>query len=154
MTRLRKTADFSIELTKYFSSEARFRRAVVSRQCPFQMRTGHFRNLLWLIPFTLAKKLLTRHAMNLLGASSQQLRGAKKTWGEDPLFGMNARGYNKKNYFGFEKFSLEETRFLPIIKYSRARDAHCSLENNLSGSSHELRNKIYPAYARDKKLCP
>ena len=36
-------------------------------------------------------------------------------WGEDPLFGRRAGEYNKKNYFGFEKFSLEEKEFLPIL---------------------------------------
>ena len=36
-------------------------------------------------------------------------------WGKDPLFWNARRGYNKKNYSRFEKFSLEEKRFMPII---------------------------------------
>ena len=49
------------------------------------------------------------------GTKAHTDRLRQKTWGEDPLFEYPAGGYNKNNYFGFEKFSLEEKRFLPII---------------------------------------
>jgi hypothetical protein len=52
-------------------------------------------------------------------------RRRKYFWGEDPLFGRRVGEYNKKNYFGFEKFSLEEKEFVPIIILeSEARHAH------------------------------
>jgi hypothetical protein len=63
-----------------------------------------------------------------------KILGVKTRW-----LGNTRANITRKIIRGFEKFSLEENEILPIIILV-ARDAHCSLENNLSGSSHELRN--------------
>jgi len=74
---------------------------------------------LWLIPFTLAKKLLSLNLsvakdnfwLIVCGAKKRPRcarRVSKKIWGEDPLFRNAARGYNKKNYSRLEKFPLRK----------------------------------------------
>ncbi len=78
-------------------------------------RTQSSTKILWLIPYTLAKKLLTSKTKIVSRDSSAEVCGTKALtkravcvkffWGEDPLFQNAPRQYNKRNYLRFEKFS-------------------------------------------------
>jgi hypothetical protein len=102
-----KTPIFFGSCESFFRGERHFFRHNVSGQSQFEKRTGHFRKLLWLIPFMLAKKLLTVGVRYWQKSFFWQLVARKcsrsatrreKTWGEDPLVRKCAGEYNKKNY--------------------------------------------------------
>jgi hypothetical protein len=74
-----KTAEFSVPPIREHET------APKKKAIP-EIRQSNFRKWLWLIPFTLAKKLLTV--------------AQKKFWGKDPLVQCQPDAYNNKNQFG------------------------------------------------------
>ena len=105
----------------------------VSRQCHFEIRQAASPKFLWLIPFTLAKKLLICRTSTVKKFFARQcaakIRARRCHLQFEEIFGVKTRCFKaqrlditRKIIRGFEKFSLEEKRILPIIILAVAQE--------------------------------
>jgi hypothetical protein len=158
-----KSPIFPRSCESFFCDEFRFFRHNVSGQSQFEKRTAHFRKLLWLIPFMLAKKLLSVAASHwqksffwqFVARKRARLVMRREKLGVNTRWLENTRAHiTRKIIYGFEKISLEETKFLPIIM-TAARETRIDLWKTICPRVRKnFGSKIYPAYVRVKKLCP